>query len=289
MKPLRIQLLQFVGALSVTLHADSLPVIDKSQFDLFHPVPAEYLREMSTDRPDKTESPFTVDAGHFQIEMDIVNYSYERHRADSAGVSSEQMSLAPMNIKAGLLNRLDLQVILKPFNSVRTNGGATGTVQANQGVGDTLVRSKWNLWGNDEGSTAGALMPYLKIPTNQNGLGNESVEGGLIFPVAAQLPLEWNIGGMLEVDVFRDSVGPGYHPEFVSSLTLSHDHYGKLAGFVEFYSSVNTERGAGWIGTVDFGLTYAMNKNLQLDAGMSLGVTSSANAVNPFVGLSWRF
>jgi hypothetical protein len=34
------------------------------------------LREMSTDRPDKTESPYTVDAGHFQFEADLVSFGY---------------------------------------------------------------------------------------------------------------------------------------------------------------------------------------------------------------------
>lgn len=29
---------------------------------------------MSTDRPDKTESLYTVDAGHFQFEADLVSF-----------------------------------------------------------------------------------------------------------------------------------------------------------------------------------------------------------------------
>jgi hypothetical protein len=38
------------------------------------------MREMSTDRPDLTESAYTVDAGHFQVEMDVVRYTYDRRR-----------------------------------------------------------------------------------------------------------------------------------------------------------------------------------------------------------------
>jgi len=40
----------------------------KSRYTLFNPTPRELVREMNTDRPDKTESPYTPDAGHFQIE-----------------------------------------------------------------------------------------------------------------------------------------------------------------------------------------------------------------------------
>ncbi|HEY1244368.1 MAG TPA: hypothetical protein VGF29_06000, partial [Hyphomicrobiaceae bacterium] len=36
---------------------------DRSQYTLFNPVPERLLRDMTTNRPDITESPFTVDAG----------------------------------------------------------------------------------------------------------------------------------------------------------------------------------------------------------------------------------
>jgi hypothetical protein len=40
---------------------------------------------------------------------------------------------------------------------------------------------------------------------------------------------------------------------------------------------------------VDFGLTYGLTDDIQLDAGINIGVTRSAEDFNPFVGLSWRF
>jgi len=40
---------------------------------------------------------------------------------------------------------------------------------------------------------------------------------------------------------------------------------------------------------VDFGLTYALTKNIQLDAGINIGITRAADDWNPFVGVSWRF
>src|SRR5712691_9455726 len=45
------------------------PAVDKSVFHLFNPTPAEHLRAMYWDGPGATESPYTVDAGHFQIEF----------------------------------------------------------------------------------------------------------------------------------------------------------------------------------------------------------------------------
>jgi hypothetical protein len=36
---------------------------DKSQYSLFNSTPADCMREFDPDRPDVTDSPFTIDAG----------------------------------------------------------------------------------------------------------------------------------------------------------------------------------------------------------------------------------
>ena len=52
--------------------------LDKSGYNLFNPVPENMMRELSPDRPDQTESAYTVDAGHYQLEMDFVNFTYDK-------------------------------------------------------------------------------------------------------------------------------------------------------------------------------------------------------------------
>src|SRR5262245_14653824 len=92
---------------------------DKSGYTLFNPTPRSLMRELSTDRPDRTESPYTVDAGHFQLEMDILSYFYDRNTPARDGVRSELLAIAPMNLKAGLLNNVDLQLVILPYVSER--------------------------------------------------------------------------------------------------------------------------------------------------------------------------
>src|SRR6185295_420185 len=50
---------------------------EKEGYTLFNPTPESLLRGLNTDRPDVTESPFTVDAGHFQTELSFVEYTYD--------------------------------------------------------------------------------------------------------------------------------------------------------------------------------------------------------------------
>ena len=258
-------------------------------YHLFNPTPADRLRELSTDRPDKTESPYTVDAGHFQFESDLVSYTCDRDTSGGGDTRTEAWSFATLNLKAGLLEDLDLQVVIEPHNRVRSDDRAAGMVTRQSGFGDLTVRVKKNFWGNDGGKTAFAVMPFVKIPTSQGGLGNNAVEGGIILPLAVELPHGWSMGLMTEVDWLQDDSSSGWHASFVNSITFSHDIVGALAGYAEFFSEVSAESGSRWVGTVDLGLTYGLTKNIQLDAGINIGVTDSADDLNPFIGVSWRF
>ncbi len=264
-------------------------VKNQGDYHLFRPVPDELLRELSTDRPDKTESPYTVDAGHFQIESDLINYTRDEDTSGGNAVRTESFSAAAINLKAGLLPNADLQFVFEPFISERIKDRDAGSTVSRSGHGDLITRLKVNLWGNDEGQTAFAIMPFVKFPTHRRGPGNNSVEGGVILPLAVSLPQDWSMGVMTEFDVMRDGEGGGHHAEFINSITFGHAICGELSGYIEFFSWVSAETDSDWAGTLDVGLTYGLSRNTQLDCGVNFGVTSSADDLNPFLGLSVRF
>jgi len=201
----------------------------------------------------------------------------------------QTFAIAPSNLKVGLFNNVDLQFIVETYTIQRTSGHDPQAHETVSGFGDVLIRCKTNFWGNDGGTTAGGMMPFLKLPTGATELGNGAVEGGIIFPLAITLPQEWSMGLMTEVDHLRNSDSSNYHQEFINSITFGHGIIGQLAGYLEFFSSISSERDVEWIGTVDFGLTYNLRSNVQLDAGVNIGVTRAADDLNLFVGLSVRF
>jgi hypothetical protein len=258
---------------------------DKSSYTIFNPVPRDLMRELTPDRPDKTESPYTVDAGHFQLEMDFANFTLD----ESNDVRTRAWNVAPFNVKIGLLNNVDLQFVFDNYLWVHTHDHITRATSIQSGVGDFTLRLKINLWGDDGGQTAFGFLPFVKFPTNTDQLGNNSVEGGALFPFAAKLPAGFDMGMETGVLFLRNEVGRSYHEEFVNSVTFGHALIGKLDGYLEFFSSVSTERGSQWIGTIDLGLTYAIAENLQLDCGYNAGVTRSADDLNVFTGITVRF
>jgi hypothetical protein len=276
-------------AISTSGSAGTDAPADKGAYNLFNPTPRDLLRDLSTDRPDKTESPYTVDAGHFQIETDLASFSYDGYNGDPRDVRTQASSFATTNLKVGLLNNVDLQLVVPTFNHVRAEDRTARVVDEESGFGDMITRLKINVWGNDGGRTAFAVMPFVKFPTAHDAFGNDAVEGGVILPLAIALPGEWQMGVMTEFDFNEDGSGHGYHTAFINSVTVSHNIVGPLGGYVELFSEISTERNSEWVGTVDLGLTYGINDDVQLDAGVNIGVTRAADDVNPFVGLSWRF
>lgn len=242
-------------------------------------VPAE--RELSTDRPDKTESPYTVPKGQIQIEMDLANYT--RDRSDDVRV--ETMGAVPFNLKLGIDDATDLQLVVAPYIHQTATDRRSGARTTTEGFGDVTIRLKRNLWGDDGGKTAFALMPYVTLPTGRAGLGTSKVEFGLIAPLAIGLSDGIDLGLMTEVDVVEADDGRGRDVSFVNSATVGFSLTSQLGLYTELF----TERGNQWIVTGDIGVTYAIGKNTQLDVGVNLGLNKAADNAAAFVGLSRRF
>ena len=153
-------------------------------------------RELSTDRPDKTESPFTVPAGRWQAETEAFSFRLDEHGTDAAILRTTGWSVGAVNLKLGLTERFDLQVVL-PMWAEQERRFTDGHRERERGWSDLTIRAKVNLFGNDRGSTAMALMPFLSLPTAGGAFGSDAAEGGLIVPFAARLG-GWNLGTIIE-------------------------------------------------------------------------------------------
>src|SRR5688572_26881784 len=118
------------------------PGVDKSGFHLFNPTPSQYLRTMDTDGPGATESPYTVDAGHFQVELTFFAYASESDPFEGETYELDAWAIAPMILKVGLLNQLDAQLVLQPYQVVDERVGTNRVTS--RGFGDMSLRLKYN-------------------------------------------------------------------------------------------------------------------------------------------------
>src|ERR1700692_2199819 len=202
--------------------------LDKSGYTLFDPVPDDLLRKFAPDRPAKGFSVRTVDAGHFEIETDLISTTI----SNSLGGTTHSFQGLDPTLKLGLTNWMDFEV---QFNGLQYTESVDGTspfnFQNSTGFGDVFLRTKINLLGNDSGPIGFALIPYVKLPSSTPLISNGAVEGGLVAPL------------MPEVDDLKSANSNNRFANFVNLVSVSHGVPGTegINAMVELFSSVGTD------------------------------------------------
>jgi Putative MetA-pathway of phenol degradation len=268
---------KWLGLVAImTLTQPLQTLADKSEYNLFNPTPHDEWRDMSADRPDFTESPITVDAGAWQLEASFIDFT----RSDS---DNETTSVLPFNLKLGLTNNMDLQLVVDPYVYQRTDDANT------DGFGDTQLRLKINFWGNDGGDTALGIMPFIKFPTAKDDLGNDKFEGGIILPFSITLTEQLGLGLMLEVDAVYDEEEDDYGADTIASGVLGYDvgqGFGLYLEGIVLATDVNDHDLDSILG---LGTTYSPNDNLTFDIGCNFGLSDEMDDFNVFGGITFRF
>ncbi len=250
-------------------------VANKSDYSLSNPTPKALWRPLSADRPDFTESPITVDAGAVQLEMSIADYSKNG--------DSNTLGIALANLKVGLLNNTDIQFVYDPY--VKQDDGTTST----DGSGDMQIRLKINLWGNDGGDTAFGIMPFIKIPTASDGLGNDKTEGGVIFPWGTDLGDGYGLGLMFEVDFNFDEATNDYDTDFIGTGVLGVDLNDQWGLYFEGIAMFNSDSAVDNRTIFGVGTTCAINDNFVWDLGVNIGLSGDVDDTQVFTGITVRF
>jgi hypothetical protein len=277
-----------VALAAVAASAAAEPPPDKSGYSLFNPTPDDRLRSFNTDRPTKANVPWTVDAGHFQIETDLGFFTYDHNNA--AQITQRSWNVPDPIFKLGLTDRVQLDLLFSGlYNRANLDNRRTGTHQTFEGFGDVSLRTKVNLWGNEGGDTAFAVMPYVKLPTNTGGVGNDQVETGMTAPLALSAPLDLTVIVMPGFDVLKDLAGSGKHGHFSQLVNVNRQLVPDVTGYVEFYADESARGGTPNFYTLDFGLAWLIAPDLQIDAGTYIGLNRAAPDLQVYIGLGHRF
>jgi hypothetical protein len=262
------------------------PFVDKSGYSLFNLVPDDKLREFSADRPGKSHSSITLDAGHFQVESDFFIYTWDPGRGDRP--TTRAYSIGTPIFKVGITNSIDFEVATSFFNHLQQTGGGSPPLVAN-GFGDMSIGAKINLFGNDGGNQSLALIPFVKLPTASKDIGNGHTEFMLNAPYTINakpwaLTLEPNFG------ILRNSSNSGYRENYGFIANLSRPVFSeKLTAAIEIATDVSSESGSKVKVSLDPSLQYLVTRDLQLDVGISIGLNSATPKYVPYLGFSYRY
>ena len=296
-----MQILALSYALTPVARADEPPATtaaseaapDKWQYTLLNPTPTATLRGMDTDRPNVTNTPHTIDAGHLQIETGLIDYTNDRKHSSGTTYRSDDFAFAASNFRLGVLNNLEINAVIVPYAIDQTHDLSDKTSNYASGFGDTIVGAKLNLWGNEGGDapwlTGLALQPQLKFGTASNGLGNGRFEFSIAVPFLMNLPQGFHLGLQPGVSLQRNSANDGNVAGMQDSISIDRVLIANLDIYLEYAAAVTTEKHTQAVQTLDVGGTYPFNDNITLDAGVALGLDNASPDVQVLAGISVRF
>ncbi len=249
----------------------------KFRYTIFHPTPEKLMRDLETDRPDATESPFTLDAGHFQFETDL----FKTEKTSIDGIKTINNYYNAFNLKLGVTNSLDMQFVVVTFSTLSIK--KPGNIEKVSNFGSELtIRAKQNLWGNDMGRTAFAILPFVNIPITSS----DKFSGGIIFPFGMSLSKGWTLGTQIETDLVYNHDLNNYGLEILFSVTTSHSINENFDFFIEGFATRNIDIKI-YEYFLNSGLVYKLTKNINIDCGTYLGIKHISSKTY-FVGLSFR-
>jgi len=265
----------------------------KWQYTLLDPVPANQLRGMDTDRPNVTNAPHTIDAGHLQIEVGLIDYSYDTGRSSGDTVRFDDLAFAQSNFRLGVLNNLEINAVIDPYEIDRAHDQGRGTTVYARGFGDTVVGAKLNLWGNEGGDgvwqSGLAIQPQFKFPTARDGLGNGHFEFAVEFPFLINLPAGFHLGLQPGASLERNTSNDGNVAGMQNSISIDRVVWQNLDVYLEYASDVTTEKHIEAVQTIDVGGTYPLTDNIVVDTGIAFGLNDATNNIEVLAGISFRF
>ncbi|MDB5235372.1 MAG: hypothetical protein JWR44_2365 [Hymenobacter sp.] len=257
---------------------------DSAHFSWRKPVPRNRLRELQPDRPGVTESPFTVDAGHFQLEMDAFRL---RNSGSGDEEQSREFHLAYSTLKLGLSRRTDLQLELPLYSVAKQRSTeASDWDERHAGFGDVTLRLKHNFLGDDQdGLLAIAAIGYVRFPTG--GLaGDGAAEYGLILPIDIELGEKANLEAQLETDLNYDREESRRYLRFMPSTAVEYDFTEKIGLVTEAVALWNTEQ-RRWQASANIAPIFKLTDNLQFDLGTHLALNRLSDH-EYFIGVTLR-
>jgi hypothetical protein len=269
------------------------PVDNKWQFNLFNPTPSNELREMDTDRPDKTNTPHTIDAGHLQIETGFFDYNYYRDKYQGANARMEALDLGQFNFRLGVLNDLELNAVVDSVDIARNTDYVANQSARQNGFGDLTLGGKMNFWGNDDSDdvwdTVFGIQPQFKIPTARQMIGNGHAEADVGLPMIVNLPAGFTLSLETDVSWLRNLADNGDVTGWANMASLDRPIFGKWDVYLEYWSQVTTEKHQEAEQTLDTGFTYPATDNVTFDTGVNFGLNHASDSIEWTAGVSVRF
>lgn len=240
-------------------------------------------RDFCAERPGQTTPPCTLSPGTLMIETGLIDWS---RLTDGSGVTDTAL-VGNSLIRAGVTDRLELQVGWLPYGHVRIVDAATRTAHSSAGSGDASIGF---VYGSASGAGPVALQGFVTLPTGGSAIGAGDWGAGLRLPVQVELGHGVAAAFTPEIDAAVNASGDGRHVEFGGAAGVDVALAGKLSLGIDLAAFRNDDPGgAATIATAGQSLAWQAGKSLQFDLGAAEGLNRSSPRARLYAGIAKRF
>jgi Putative MetA-pathway of phenol degradation len=242
------------------------------------------LRDFCPDRPGLNTPACTMDKGHADVEIGLVDWTLDRH----SGERTDDYVLADTLVRYGLSDSAELQLEWEGLGFERS--GSASDVRHGTGSGDLKVAVRKNLHNPDGSGFSIALMPFVTLPVGDKTFGRRGWTTGLVVPISYDLPHGFQLAFTGEADAAADEVGSGHHLVWNATAGLQIPFGEDVSGTLEFQQARDDDPGEASNMTLGaFSLAWQLVSSLQFDVGSVVGMSHEAPDVEFYAGIARRF
>jgi hypothetical protein len=229
------------------------------------------LRDFCADRPGLGTPACTLDPGHVQVELGLIDWTKDQPDVLVAG---------DLLLRVGLGSHTEAQLGWTAF------GHAAGR----NGAGDVTLALRQNLLSPGGSGTTFAIMPYATLPTGGHTIGAGDWSAGVRVPFGFSLSPAVSVAFTPDIEAAVDEDRNGRHLAYGGVAGIGAELGAEVSATAEL-SLTRDEDPAGHSTEALAGVSLAWmpTHNLQLDAGANLGLNQAAPDLELYAGISRRF
>lgn len=250
------------------------------------PACAADARDYCPARPGLGTPACTIAPGKLSFETSIIDWS----RDDTQGVRTDTILIADSGLRIGVTNNFEIQLAWTPYGHVRTRDLRSSGTATSDAVGDVTLAAKLNLRHPDGQGFAVAVQPFVTLPVGRSPIGAGDWGAGVLVPVTYDLGHGLNAQFTGEIDAATNSAGRGRHLAYSGTLGLSLDITKNLVATAEVQARRDDDpAGPSTQRESELSFAWMATPDLQLDAGVVLGLDKATSDVELIAGIARRF
>lgn len=231
------------------------------------------IEKIDTDRPDQTESPFTVPKKFIQTEIGFV--------AEKADVYFSNFSIPTMLTKYGLTKKTELRLITELSGS----NSKLYTLNEVKITTPLQIGFKTALWEEKGLLPKTSLIFHTSLQSiKQTGIKNkEEIACNYRFTLQHSITKNMSLGYNIGMQWESMQEPPAYVYTITTGINIGEAWYAYTEAFGSIFKNEAPEN------NIDAGLAYLINDNFKIDISGGIGISEAAARHYFAIGASFRF